>query len=426
MIARSCDFVVIKIGTDAVCARGKRTDDLPVHCDCFNRLIHSKRNWRKTSLSMSAFTSAPQGVMTKQGSVLTERCPRYTTQNKQSAKGVCMAEIFDKRVAVFFTGGTIGMRAEGKEGSVVPAIDLEQLVADLGQLPGSIMLQPHPWSDLPSPHMTPELMLQLARDVNAVLDDPAVSGVVVTHGTDIMEESAFMADVVLRSEKPVVFTGAMRSFGEPGYDGIRNLRSAILACAGSIPDNSGVLVGMADRFFAAGEVTKIHSMNINSFDAPGAGPLGLIVGEKIFIRRCPIRRFRCPTNSIEPGVDLISFCPGMDGHFIASAMDNGAKGLVVQGFGAGNVPLGVQEALAEAVGRGIVVVLTSRCIEGGVWPIYGYPGGAADLKRHGVIMGGDLPAQKARILLMAALGKGLDQASIRRLFEGGQTGMVLE
>lgn len=328
-----------------------------------------------------------------------------------------MQQHTEKKVAVFFTGGTIGMRAEGEEGSVVPAVDLQQLMADLGKLPESITLEPYPWSNFPSPHMTPELMFKLARDVDGVLEKSDICGAVVTHGTDVMEESAYMMDVTLRSDKPVVFTGAMRSFGEPGYDGIRNLRSAILACAGNIPSEMGVLVSMADRFFAAGEVTKIHSMNINSFDAPGAGPVGIIVGEKVHIRRCPVRRRSCKTDLIEPKVDLISFCPGMDGHFIASALEHGAKGLVVQGFGAGNVPLRVQEPLSRAVKSGVVVVLTSRCIEGGVWPIYGYPGGAADLKRHGVIMGGDMSAQKARILLMAALGQGLNTEDIRKFFE---------
>ena len=318
-----------------------------------------------------------------------------------------------QKIAVFFTGGTIAMR-QSADGAVRPALHLADLLAELlppsAEAPEStpsartLGLEPVEWADLPSPHMTPQLMWQLATDVRTALARPDIAGAVITHGTDVMEESAFLLDLVLPADKPVVFTGSMRSYGEAGYDGLRNLALAIRACATPLPKGLGAVVLMTDKIFAAREVTKIHSMGVDSFGAPGAGPLGSCVAGGIQLFRMPIPRRPFPATSIEPAVDLISLAPGMDGHFLACAREHGAKGLVVEGFGAGNVPPGVLEEIKTTVALGIPVVLTSRCIEGGVWPVYGYTGGANELRDIGVILGGNLRAQKARMLLMVALG----------------------
>lgn len=309
-----------------------------------------------------------------------------------------------RKVVVFFTGGTIGMRREA-DGAVRPALGGNELLEGLpGPLPDDLVLAPVDWANLPSPHMTPELMFRLAQDVNAALKEKDVAGAVVTHGTDVMEESAFMLDLLVDSEKPVVITGAMRSHGEPGYDGLRNLSAALRACLLPLPAGTGTVLLMTDKLFSAREVTKVHSMGVDAFDAPGAGPLGTCVAGGIQLFRLPVPRTPLAVSRLESRVDLVALAPGMDGRVIDFCRESGAKGLVVEGFGAGNVPLGALEALRRTVAAGLPVVLTSRCIEGGVWPVYGYSGGANELRDMGVVLGGSLRAQKARLLLMLALG----------------------
>ncbi len=306
--------------------------------------------------------------------------------------------------ALVFTGGTIGMEP-APDGSVRPALDAGALLAEMpGPLPDGARLLPVPWANLPSPHMTPALMFRLAKDVQALLDRADIGGAIVAHGTDVMEETAFMLDLLLDSPKPVVITGAMRSHGEPGYDGIRNLASALRAVALPLPPGLGVVLLMTDKLFAAREATKVHSMGVDAFDAPGAGPLGSCVAGGVQLFRMPVPHAPLPAKCLEPAVDLVAMAPGMDGYLLAAARGRGARGIVVEAFGAGNVPPAALAEIERTLAAGVPVVVTSRCVEGGVWPVYGYSGGANDLRDMGAILGGNLRAQKARILLMLALG----------------------
>ena len=328
-----------------------------------------------------------------------------------------------KKITVFFTGGTIAMR-QGEDGAVRPALGLGELLAGLpaAVLPDSVSLLPVEWANLPSSHMTPELMFRLAQDVRAMLAREDIAGAIVLHGTDVMEETAFMLDLLVEPVKPVVITGSMRSYGEAGYDGLRNLASAIRACLLPLPSGLGVVLLMTDKLFAAREVTKVHSMGIDAFGSPAAGPLGSCVADGVQLFRMPVPHAPLGTGALEPRVEMLALAPGADGRLIAFCRDGGAKGLVLEGLGAGNVPPGALEELRKTVIAGLPVVLTSRCIEGGVWPVYGYSGGANSLRDMGVILGGNLRAQKARILLMVALGLAVDTGEepcevARRVFD---------
>jgi L-asparaginase len=179
---------------------------------------------------------------------------------------------------------------------------------------------------------------------------------------------------------------------------------------------------MTDRIFAAREVIKVNSLNIDAFEAPESGPVAYVAGEAVRLTRraarpLEIRRPRIRTQRIEPDVAMISCYTGMDGTLIEHLLRRKAAGLVIEGFGAGNVPPGIVPALEKAICRGLPVVLTTRCPEGGVWPIYAYAGGGADLVRKGIILGGRLSGPKARILLMAALGATRNIGRVRQLFE---------
>jgi len=327
-----------------------------------------------------------------------------------------------KRIILFFTGGTITMKPVSGRKGVAPSNAFERFFSELDPLVKTVRLEPVSWANLPSPHMTPEKMFQLAKDVDAALADPEVIGAVVIHGTDILVESTYMADLVMRTVKPVVFTGSMRYYSEAGYDGIRNLLNGIKACLLPLPPENSVVLLMTDRIFSARDVIKINALNMDAFEAPESGPVAYAAGETLILTQsgkgcAPPQRPRIPVESIESRVGLISCFTGMDGSLIDHLRRQGIKGLVVEGFGAGNVPPGIVSSLEILVGDGVPVVLTTQCAEGGVWPIYAYPGGGADLVKKGVILGGRLSGAKARIQLMAALGAGLDRDAIRTLFE---------
>ena len=327
-------------------------------------------------------------------------------------------------VAVFFTGGTISMRPLEKSGFVAPSGDFDQVMAELAPYLGGVSLRPTHWGDIPSPHLTPEDMFRLARDVEAALAEPSTLGAIVVHGTDALEESAFMADLVVNTMKPVIFTGSMRYYTESGYDGIRNLINAVKACILPMPPESGVTVLMADRFYSAKRATKINSLNVGAFAAYESGPLGYVAGEDVVLMRqpqaplCPTQRKVFKTESVASNVPVIKAYTGMDDSQIRLFREQGATGFVLEGFGAGNLPVSLSNVLEELIRDNVPVVLTTRCPEGGVWPVYGYPCGGADLKKRGVIMGGKLPAPKARLLLTVLLGMGLGVEAIRQEVEG--------
>ncbi len=324
-----------------------------------------------------------------------------------------------RKVAVFFTGGTIGMEPQ-PGGGVEPGSGFERLMDQVGpHLRGAELVAVH-WSDLPSPHMTPERMFALARDVSAVLDRPDTIGAVVLHGTDVLVEAAFMADLTVDAGKPVIYTGAMRYFGELGYDGIRNLINAVRACLLPLPNSLGVVLLMSDRFFTTREVVKVHSVNVDAFAAPESGPVAFVAGERIVVANKSLQRDRILPDAalrIEPRVEVLSCFVGMTARVVEDAAARGAAGIILEGFGAGNVPPHIVQPLESVIARGIPVVLATRCIEGGVWPVYGYFGGGADLRQRGVILAGRLSAPKAQILLMAALGLTNDVQRIRAFFE---------
>ncbi len=323
-----------------------------------------------------------------------------------------------QKIAVFFTGGTITMLPKPGVAGVVPDDEAQKLLDVLAPQHENVCIEPVNWGNRPSPHMNPELMFQLARDIEACLSEPDMIGAVVLHGTDLLVESAFLADLCLETGKPVIYTGSMRFYSELGYDGIRNLLGGIKACLLPIPEEMGVVLLMTDRLFAAREVIKVNSLNIDAFEAPGSGPVGYVAGDNLLLTRHPQKRLRpFQARAINSRVPVIACYPGMDSGIIHRLPPENLAGLVVEGFGAGNIPPDLVEPLEQLVKDRIPVVLATRCIDGGVWPLYGYPGGGADLAARGIIPAGRLTALKAQIQLMACLGSDMDIAAIRRAFQ---------
>ena len=321
-----------------------------------------------------------------------------------------------KHVRVVFTGGTISMRIDPDTKAAVPALSGEEIVARVHGLKKEARLSLEDYARLPGPHVTPHWMWRLKGRVAEALADPAVDAVVLTHGTDTLEETAFLLDLTLESDKPVVFCGAMRTVSDPGWDGPANLMTAVRTAVHPEARARGVLVAVGEQVLAAAEATKWHSQSLGSFRSP-RGPLAVLDhGQPVFQRPA----FRVPplhARRLVSEVDLHTMAAGTDDALRRSSLARGARGLVVAATGAGNVPPASLPGLRAALAAGVPVVLVTRCAEGRVAPLYGYDGGGQMLRELGVIFGQDLPGPKARIKLMVALGATPDVAEIRKLFE---------
>jgi L-asparaginase len=270
----------------------------------------------------------------------------------------------------------------------------------------------------PGPHMDPERMLQLAARIRGATAEGAIDGVIVTHGTDSIEETAFVLDRVLDARVPVVMFGAMKLVSDPAWDGPANLLSAAQVAAAPHSRGRGTMVVMADSIHSAVDVAKVHAESYDSFASPQTGPLGTVDRGKVIFFAPPARP-SLPTfdgSAIEPNVDLIKTVAGADGRYVAASLAAGAAGLVIEGMGRGNVTPGLAEAIKEAAGD-VPIVMTTRCAQGRAAPMYGYDGGAATLQRSGVIFADHLPGPKARLLLMLLLGDGADRKAVRAAFE---------
>lgn len=321
-----------------------------------------------------------------------------------------------RHVHVLFTGGTISMRIDPATGAAVPALSGEEIVSRVSGLRREARISLEDHARLPGPHVTPGWMWGLKEHVARLLQDPELDGLVVTHGTDTLEETAFLLDLTLDTGKPVVFCGAMRTISEPGWDGPANLMAAVRTAVHPESRERGVLVAVGEEVHAAAEATKFHTQSLAAFKSP-RGPIGVVERGHVLYHRPPFRAPRIAASRLVTEVDLHLMAPGVDGALLRASLARGAKGLVLAATGCGNVPPAVVPALREALESRVPVVLASRCPAGRVTPAYGYEGGGQQLKELGVCFASDLPPQKARIKLMLALGATSDLAELSAMFE---------
>ena len=324
-----------------------------------------------------------------------------------------------KKVAVVFTGGTISMTIDPDLGTAIPSLSGEEILSLATNINKVATIEGHNFDEIPSPHMTFEKLMELKQYINRLLDREDICGVVVTHGTDSLEETAYFLDLVINNEKPVVVTGAMRSSSELGYDGSSNLSAAVCTAISDSARGKGVLVAMNNEVLMASEVTKIDTLALNTFQAPSHGSLGIIDCNQLVLLKDASKKTFIDTDKYEPKVALIKTGLDMGDDLIKFAADAGYKGIVIEGMGRGNIPPEAFEGIKYAREKGIQVVLVSRCLTGRVYDSYGYLGSGRDLKNIGCIFGGDLPGQKARIKLMLALGKTNDEQELKDIFEKG-------
>ena len=326
----------------------------------------------------------------------------------------------EKRAALVSTGGTIEM-VPGPAGFQIRSPENghnDVQLIDSGLLPGC-EVEHFKLFALPSPQMTPSRMAELCRFVGDLRRTGRFDGIVVTHGTDTLEESAFLADISMGEGCPVVFTAAMRSSAELGVDGPRNIRAALLTA--TCPDfhNFGVAVVLNDEIHAACRVTKTYTSNVGSFASPGYGPIGYVDEDRVFLVNRPCWSLRLPPGDpvLDERVGLVRTAAGLGAREPRFCVSQGDRAVVLEAFGRGNVPPDVANAVGEAHEAGVLVAVVSRCYVGRVLGVYGYVGGGSDLVARGAILAGDMHGHKLRLFLMAALGAGMGREEIAELME---------
>ncbi len=319
-------------------------------------------------------------------------------------------------IVLLFTGGTISMRHDPTAGGAVPTLRGKDILALAPGLDEIAQLEIDDWGAYPGPHMTIERMWALRERIAEHLARPEVEGVVVTHGTDSLEESAYLVARSVESEKPVVFTGAMRTSSDLGWDGPGNLGASVRVAASEDARDRGVMVVMMDRVFTALDVTKAHTHMLDAFDSPGLGPLGVIDDGRVIFRRASALPPVLAPKTLATPVDIVMTYAGADSRLLDASRKDG-RAVVIAGMGRGNVPPAMVEGIDRWVAEDKPVVITSRSLRGRVGCTYGYPGGGRRLAERGVIFAGARRPQQARIDVMLALGARLSISELRELLE---------
>jgi L-asparaginase len=320
------------------------------------------------------------------------------------------------KVVLISTGGTIASRFDAMSGRTLASARGEDLLAQVPELAKICELEIDDFATVSSFDMSVGLAFRLAQRIDAQLARPEVAGVVVTHGTDTMEESCYLADLLLQSEKPAVFTGAQRAHDDPLPDGPKNLLSAARTAVAPEAAGLGAVICFADQIHAGRDVTKVSASALAAFHSYEKGALGEVDGARVIIQRRPARRraFRLDRMP-DLQVPLIRLALGFDVRVVEMTLDLGLDGLVIEAFGRGNGPAALVPVIELAAASGLPVVITSRCPSGRVEPIYG-KGGGKDLLDAGAIFAGDLKGPKARLLLMVLLGAPDTRGRVREIF----------
>jgi L-asparaginase len=326
-------------------------------------------------------------------------------------------------IVLVATGGTIASRpaADGAVTTALSGSELLDSVAGVDTIDVDVvdLACAHSWNHEPT------FMAEVAATCRRLLTDEGASGVVVTHGTDTLEETAWLTELLAGSatvDGPIVFTAAMRNAAELSADGPANLRDALTVARDPEAAGRGVLLCVNGDLHHARWVVKTDAHALDTFRSPAAGPVGRIdAGRVTFTITPPAAPAAAPPGPedrlIEPEVALVKAYGGITPDVIDFFVDRGARGLVVEGTGAGNVYGGLVDGITRAIAAGLPVVVTSRCLTGAVLPIYGGDGGGARLAELGVIPGRDLGSVKARLALMVALARNPGLDAVRAWFD---------
>ncbi len=317
-----------------------------------------------------------------------------------------MNEFRKSRVLVLALGGTIASTGDGASSEeVAPRLSAQDLVDAVPQLHNVAHIESLEFRQVPSGDLTLTELLQLAAEIERSFES-GVDGVVVTQGTDTIEETSFALDLLVSSSRPVVITGAMRNPTQAGPDGPANLMAAVQVAASPLAGGLGTLVVMNDQIHAARFVRKTHSTSPASFQSPTSGPLGWVIEDRVRVV-ARVERVCTFGSSLTRGevapVALITCALGDDGRILENLVALGYQGAVIQGFGAGHVPATMAARIAQ-LARVMPVMLATRTGSGEILTkTYGFAGSESDLAAKGVLSAGLLDGLKARVLLSIAL-----------------------
>ncbi|HHM2982033.1 TPA: asparaginase [Staphylococcus aureus] len=320
-----------------------------------------------------------------------------------------------KHLLVIHTGGTISMSQDQSNKVVTNDINPISMHQDvINQYAQIDELNPF---NVPSPHMTIQHVKQLKDIILEAVTNKYYDGFVITHGTDTLEETAFLLDLILGIEQPVVITGAMRSSNEIGSDGLYNYISAIRVASDEKARHKGVMVVFNDEIHTARNVTKTHTSNTNTFQSPNHGPLGVLTKDRVQFHHMPYRQQALENVNDKINVPLVKAYMGMPGDIFSFYSREGIDGMVIEALGQGNIPPSALEGIQQLVSLNIPIVLVSRSFNGIVSPTYAYDGGGYQLAQQGFIFSNGLNGPKARLKLLVALSNNLDKAEIKSYFE---------
>lgn len=309
-----------------------------------------------------------------------------------------------KTILVLHTGGTISMSEDQTTGKISPSSEnpLKKRSHLFDKLANMIV---EDFLHLPSPHITPKEMLLIKNRIEKAIANHEADAVVITHGTDTLEETAYFLDLTLKTSIPIIVTGAMRSINEIGSDGLYNFQSAIWVALSDEAKEKGVLVVMNDEIHTARYVTKTHTSNVATFRTPTFGPIGLISKNEVLFFQKLIEEDIYSINNVAKNVYLLKVYAGMDGTLFDALNQPTTDGLVIEALGAGNLPPTALPALKRLLANHIPVVLVSRSFNGIAQDVYDYVGGGKRLKEDGVIFANGLSGPKARIKLQVVLSQ---------------------
>jgi L-asparaginase len=310
-------------------------------------------------------------------------------------------------IHLLFTGGTISMQRDAAAGGNVPAHGGEALVAMAPGIERAGRLRIEDWARMPACHLDQSRQWALRERVRTIASSGEVAGIVVTHGTDVLEETAYLLDRTLDPGIPVAVTGAMRTSSDTGWDGPRNLRDAAAVAACGESRGRGTMVVFNGEIFAGRSAAKIHATDVAAFSAPHGGPVGrLREGGVTYAGPAPERPVPVTPPALTARVALVPAVVGDDGRLLDLARER-HDGVVVEAFGSGNVPPGLVPAIGRWLDAGKSVVLASRCLYGQVTPNYAFDGGGARLVAMGVTPAGPRTPSQARMELTIALSAGV-------------------
>lgn len=322
------------------------------------------------------------------------------------------------RIAILGTGGTIAGFIDSTiatTGYMAGAIDIDVLIKAVPQIRDLADISWEQIANIDSSNMCDEIWLRLAKKI-AKLFAEGIDGVVITHGTDTMEETAYFLNLTIKSDKPVVLVGAMRPSTAISADGPKNLYNAVALVANKEAKNKGAMVAINDKILSARGVVKTHSLNVDAFSSPDFGDLGYIVDGKVFfynnVTKAHTKNAPFDVSKLTslPKVDIL-YSYSNDGSGVAAKalFEHGTKGIVVAGSGAGSIHKNQKDVLKELLKKGLKVVVSSRVVAGCV--------AVSDSdEKLGFISAEDLNPQKARVLLMLALTKTSDPKKIQEYF----------